>query len=77
MSKETEGTPEFRPPELIDWVDGSGFYHLIKEEGAMFHWRRWSPPDEKGKQRIDDFGLIPGGAFVAIESLIRKNEGVS
>lgn len=56
--------------ESANWTDGNWTYSL-QPEGRLWRFRGSFPVP--GKDAIEcDFGLIPGGAFIAIESLLKR-----
>lgn len=59
--------------ERISWTSFDDWRHEICSEGHLFRWKVSRPTpteDEPDKRVIDDFGLIPGGAYVSILELL-------
>jgi hypothetical protein len=61
--------------EQISWVDPrSGYQHQVKEDTIKGHLFRWicSYTNEEGELVTLDYGLVPGGIFVAVEGLLES-----
>jgi len=57
--------------EAVSWTDG-GWTYALKAEGHRWRFTADRPADEPGGKPMHcDFGLMPGGAFVAIERLVQ------
>lgn len=58
-----------RTAETLSWEDADWRYR-VEEQGHLFRFR--ATYRQAGKEPVAaDFGLIPGGAFVALERLVR------
>lgn len=56
--------------ETLTWTDGQWTYRL---EPVGYQWRfTGTLPRENREDMVSNFGLIPGGAYVAIERLVKK-----
>ena len=57
-------TDKKKPYYSSVWIDGAGYYDKIKvlrdKEGAFYHIREESPPNQKKKKEVDDWDNVNG-----------------
>jgi hypothetical protein len=56
------------------WKDGD-WAHVIEPEGRMWRWHGVYDSPEEARPAEHNYGLIPGGAFVALERPLRYAGG--
>ena len=60
-----------RQTEEISWTDArSGHTHTLREEGHLFCWTS-TYTNEEDEAVAMDYGLVPGGIYVAVYNLLR------